>query len=81
MADVAKIFMNGGSQAVRLPKRYRFEEQSEVLIYREGQRVVLEPRRKAWSRQFRSLAGVAGDLPYPEAPPPVEAGPDLDPGS
>jgi antitoxin VapB len=40
--DTAKIFTSGGSQAVRLPKAYRFEG-SEVLIWRDGPRVILEP--------------------------------------
>ncbi|MGV9007798.1 MAG: antitoxin [Brevundimonas sp.] len=41
-ADTAKLFTSGGSQAVRLPKAYRFEG-SEVLIWRDGPRVILEP--------------------------------------
>ena len=36
MSDRAKLFKSGGSQAVRLPKDYRFEGQDEVLIYRNG---------------------------------------------
>jgi antitoxin VapB len=38
----AKLFRNGGSQAVRLPKEFQFEG-TEVRIFREGQCVVLEP--------------------------------------
>ncbi len=38
----ARLFMNGGSQAVRLPKEFRFEG-TEVLVRREGKRVILEP--------------------------------------
>jgi len=38
----AKLFRNGGSQAVRLPKEFQFEG-TEVRIFREGQFVVLEP--------------------------------------
>ena len=75
-ADIAKIFKSGGSQAVRLPKAFRFNE-DEVLIYREGNRVVLEARRSAWSEQFIRLAGAA-DFPYPEEVPPVEPGPELE---
>ncbi len=40
----AKLFTHGGSQAVRLPKAFRFEG-SEVEVHREGDRVVLEPVR------------------------------------
>ena len=38
----AKLFKNGRSQAVRLPKEFRFEG-SEVRIRREGEKVILEP--------------------------------------
>jgi len=38
----AKLFRNGGSQAVRLPKEFQFEG-TEVRIFRKGQLVVLEP--------------------------------------
>jgi len=41
----AKIFANGRSQAVRLPREYRFDGK-EVTIRREGQAVVLEPVAK-----------------------------------
>jgi len=73
VADVAKLFKSGGSQAVRLPKAYRFAGEEEVLIYREGSRVVLESRRPAWSGQFLRLAGCAAEFSAP-----VEPGPDLD---
>ncbi|HEV2745778.1 MAG TPA: type II toxin-antitoxin system VapB family antitoxin [Allosphingosinicella sp.] len=42
MGVVAKIFWSGRSQAVRLPKQFRFEGK-EVRISREGERVILEP--------------------------------------
>jgi len=32
MADRAKLFKSGGSQAVRLPNEYRFHDSEEVLI-------------------------------------------------
>jgi antitoxin VapB len=76
MPDRAKLFKSGGSQAVRLPKAYRFEGQEEVLIYRNGQSVILEPKRREWSREFLALAGSARDFPYP--PEPHEAEPVLD---
>ena len=41
-AATAKLFTHGGSQAVRLPKAFRFEG-SEVSIRREGDAVILEP--------------------------------------
>ena len=41
-ACTAKLFMHGGSQAVRLPKAFRFVGK-EVRIRREGDAVILEP--------------------------------------
>ncbi|XXY53228.1 AbrB/MazE/SpoVT family DNA-binding domain-containing protein [Sorangium sp. So ce269] len=55
----AKIFQNGGSQAVRLPKEYRFPE-GEVLIRREGRRVILEPLDE-WPANFRACLGAWSD--------------------
>lgn len=52
--DSAKVFMSGRSQAVRLPKEYRFED-DEVFIKRIGNAVVLLPRTKSWDALFQSL--------------------------
>ena len=46
--DRAKLFMTGRSQAVRLPKAYRFDA-AEVLIRRQGRAVVLEPIEDQWA--------------------------------
>ena len=54
--NTAKLFMNGRSQAVRLPREFRFEG-SEVRIYREGRRVVLEPITKDWGDEFWASFG------------------------
>lgn len=45
--DVAKIFENGRSQAVRLPKQYRFKD-SEVFIKKIGDIVILIPKESTW---------------------------------
>jgi antitoxin VapB len=42
MTAIAKVFMNGRSQAVRLPKEFRFDS-TEVRVSRDGNRVILEP--------------------------------------
>jgi antitoxin VapB len=53
----AKIFYNGGSQAVRLPKSCRFpDDQHEVLVRRVGRRVILEPADE-WSPEFLEALG------------------------
>jgi len=77
MADRAKLFKSGGSQAVRLPREYRFEDQEEVIIYRQGNRVVLEGKRRCWAEGFLSLAGAAQGFPYPDEPPAPDAGPEF----
>ena len=45
MTATAKIFMHGRSQAVRLPKEYRFEGE-EVRVSKLGDKVILEPLQK-----------------------------------
>ncbi|HXW24440.1 MAG TPA: type II toxin-antitoxin system VapB family antitoxin [Xanthobacteraceae bacterium] len=46
--DTAKIFWSGRSQAVRLPKHFRFEGK-EVRIRRHGSAVILEPLTEDWT--------------------------------
>ena len=42
----AKLFKHGGSQAVRLPKEFRFSEtDEEVIIEKQGEDIILRPRR------------------------------------
>ena len=77
MGQKAKLFKAGGSQAVRLPKAYRFEGQSEVIVRRQGDCVVLEPIRRTWSEQFLALAGSSEDFPYVEDDMMADPGPDL----
>jgi virulence-associated protein VagC len=46
----AKLFRNGRSQAVRLPKEFRFPG-DEVTLRREGDAVIMEPvRKRAWPK-------------------------------
>ena len=52
--EVAKIFSNGGSQAVRLPKICRFD-QDEVLVNRIGSVVILMPKNDPWAPMMQSL--------------------------
>ena len=63
----AKVFMHGGSQAVRLPKEFRFDSR-EVRVSKIGERVILEPLEKtafdvdAWRKRLDVL-GSADFLP------------------
>lgn len=53
--DHAKLFWSGRSQAVRLPKMYRFEG-GEVRVRRVGEAVILEPVARDW-QWLDALAG------------------------
>lgn len=73
----AKLFWNGRSQAVRLPKEFRFEGE-EVAIRREGDRVILEPIRKSrgWPKGYwERLRKLARDFEFPDVER-LPAGPD-----
>ena len=58
--ETARIFENGRSQAVRLPKKYRFDG-DEVFVQRLGDAVLLTPKADAWQTfmHFRNNAGRA----------------------
>jgi antitoxin VapB len=62
----AKLFQNGGSQAVRLPRECRFPEgESEVVVRRVGRRVILEPVDE-WPDEFlKSLGSLSESIPRP----------------
>ncbi len=53
--DTAKVFTNGGSQAVRLPKDCRFTD-DEVLVNRIGSIVILMPKDDPWKSMLDSLS-------------------------
>jgi antitoxin VapB len=71
--EKAKVFWSGPSQAVRLPKAYRFDAE-EVSIRKVGNAVILEPLgKRAWPAGYlSSFAGVTDDFerpaPLPESP-------------
>jgi antitoxin VapB len=64
----AKLFKNGESQAVRLPKEFRFEG-TEVLIKRVGDAVILLPAAKSWDTLIDSLAKFPADYLAPREQP------------
>ena len=57
----ARVFMSGRSQAVRLPKEFRFDT-DRVVIRREGRHVVLSPPFKDWDDYFRNGARFTDDF-------------------
>jgi len=58
---VAKLFKNGQSQAVRLPKEFRFEG-TQVFIKRVGNAVLLLPEQDSWQGLFDSLSLFSDDF-------------------
>ncbi|WP_347987900.1 type II toxin-antitoxin system VapB family antitoxin [Methylomonas sp. AM2-LC] len=44
-----KLFKNGQSQAVRIPKQFQFVGTDEVVIRRQGNTVFITPQRKSWT--------------------------------
>ena len=56
-----KVFMNGQSQAVRLPKEYRFTD-SEVMSHKIGNMVLLFPKDEEWSGFLASLDMFSDDF-------------------
>jgi antitoxin VapB len=59
--EKAKLFKNGSSQAVRLPKEFRFTG-SEVYIRKIGDMVVLIPRKSAWVDWLSNLSDFSDDF-------------------
>jgi antitoxin VapB len=57
----AKVFRSGNSQAVRLPKRYRFKGK-EVEIFRRGNEVVLREKSDNLAHVFDLIMGLPDDL-------------------
>lgn len=56
----AKLFTNGSSQAVRLPKEFRFVG-NEVYAQKIGETVMLVPKDKAWETFMEGLDGFTDD--------------------
>lgn len=61
----ARVFKTGRSQAVRLPKEFRFDTET-VLVHREGSAVVLEPAREWPSGWVESFTGLRSDFERPD---------------
>lgn len=59
--ETAKLFQNGNSQAVRLPKEFRLPG-DKVKIFRKGNQVILEPFEAGWDVLFESLADFPDDF-------------------
>ncbi|HSH87020.1 MAG TPA: type II toxin-antitoxin system VapB family antitoxin [Methylophilus sp.] len=72
----AKLFQNGQSQAVRLPKEFRFEG-DEVIIKRSGNAVILLPAKHSWDVLVNSLDKFSDDFMTDRAQPEQQVREDL----
>jgi antitoxin VapB len=61
MLATAKVFQNGASQAVRLPKEFRFDA-DEVCVKRIGSAVLLFPKDDAWRLMASSIGAADNDF-------------------
>ena len=59
--ETAKIFENGRSQAVRLPKKFRFNT-DEVIVQQLGDAVILVPKESLWQTFMAGLDGFTSDV-------------------
>ena len=59
--ETAKIFENGRSQAVRLPKKFRFTV-DEVVVQQLGEAVILVPKEALWQTFMEGLDSFTDDI-------------------
>jgi len=57
----AKIFQSGNSQAVRIPKEFRFDV-SEVEIFKRGEEIILKPKPQNLGVAFKLLCDMPSDF-------------------
>ena len=64
MTAIAKIFKNGQSQAVRLPKEFRFENQEELFVKKVENGIILLPKndKSVWDNMFDRLDEFSDDF-------------------
>jgi antitoxin VapB len=67
----AKLFRNGRSQGVRLPREFRFEG-DHVIVKRHGDGVLLLPAVKSWEPLIQSLSEFSEDFMADRQQPPAQ---------
>ncbi len=60
-SQTAKIFTNGRSQAVRLPKEFRFDT-DEVYISKQGDNVIISAKKPSWDEFFDTKSSFDDDF-------------------
>lgn len=58
--EIARVFENGRSQAIRLPKKFRFDV-DEVIVQRLGKAVVLVPQNTVWDTFMNGINDFTDD--------------------
>lgn len=76
--DTAKLFSTGRSQAVRLPKAYRFEG-DEVIVKRFGRGILLLPKTDPWSLMEEALGEFEPGFQLERSEPPAQEREDFQP--
>lgn len=74
--DTAKLFTSGRSQAVRLPKAYRFEG-NEVIVKRCGNGVLLLPASDPWRLLEEALSEFEPGFQIERSQPEAQVRPEL----
>lgn len=72
----AKLFINGSSQAVRLPKSFRIKG-NEAYISKVGDAIILFPKQEKWNSLFSSLDKFSHDFMHERDQPKLEKREDL----
>ncbi|MBI4234877.1 AbrB/MazE/SpoVT family DNA-binding domain-containing protein [Candidatus Peregrinibacteria bacterium] len=67
----ANIFLNGNSQAIRLPKEFRFEEK-EVCLTKIGKIVMIMPKKEPLNQFLQSLDEFSEDFLEDRKQPPIQ---------
>lgn len=73
MSAIAKVFQSGNSQAVRLPKAFRFHA-DEVEIFRRGDEIVLREKPRSLADALGRLPPWPDDMDIPDLPPETREG-------
>ncbi|MBX3000629.1 MAG: antitoxin [Caldilineaceae bacterium] len=58
---IAKVFISGNSQAIRLPKEFRLDT-AEVFIHRSGKSLILTPIMPTWDGFTDGFTGFSADF-------------------